>query len=240
METNPLIVVGAPREGEEGDQNTLMDNWRRASETGIGCVIIDADEDQAALTKKVRKAGGYVYVNPERTEEPHPNYKTDSGAERVAASVNTFDRFYNHDIIINVYAALPPIASDLIKALMYPLANRDVDVATLVQPLADGELSDPDIVKTHVEWIERSRVNILTNSKVGRALGFSRSGDEFPKGVEMVKHLPIYAYKRSSLDRFVRFGPTVREMEERLEPERALENNMRVDAVMVVPGDSTS
>ena len=237
METNPLIVVGTPQDGQ-GDKDTLLENWRRASDTGLGCVIIDADEDHVALTGKAAKAGAYVYVNPEKSEQPHPNYKTESGAERVAASVNKFDRFYNHDIIINVYASLPVIASDLIKALMYPLANRDVDVATLVQPLDDGDLPNEDVVKTQVEWLERSRVHVLTNSKVGRALAFSRKADELPSTGEIVRHLPIYAYKRASLDRFVRFGPTVREMEERLEPERALENDMRVDAVMVLPDSS--
>ena len=123
---------------------------------------------------------------------------------------------------------------------MYPLANRDVDVATLVQPLDDGDLLNEDVVKTQVEWLERRRVHVLTNSKVGRALAFARNGDELPPKGEIVRHLPIYAYKRASLDRFVRFGPTVREMEERLEPERALENDMRVDAVMVLPDSSGS
>ena len=94
MERNPLIVVGTPQDGE-GDENTLLENWRRATETGLGCVIIDADEADSAVTAPAQKAGGYVYVNRVDPEYLVPNYKTDSGAERVAASVNKFDRFYN-------------------------------------------------------------------------------------------------------------------------------------------------
>ena len=231
MERNPLIVVGTPKDGE-GDANTVLDNWRRATDTGLGCVIIDADETDVDVTAAVSKAGGYVYVNKKLPEDAFPNYRTESGAERVAASVNQFDRFYNHDIIINVYAKLPPIAGDLIKALMYPLANPDVDVATLVTPLEGDDLASQEVVKVQLEWSERNRVHVLTNSKVGRTVSFARNANEFSEDVELMRHIPIYAYKRASLDRFVRFGASVREMEERLEPERALVNGMRVDAVM--------
>ena len=232
MERNPLIVVGSPHAGE-GDENTLYENWVRAKETGIGSIIVDQQGDDAAFTDKIAKSGGYIYVNPEKPDYLFPNYQTESGAERVAASVNRFDRFYNHDVIINVYAKLPPIAGDLIKALLYPLANLDVDVATLVAPVTKQEAASEDIVKVDVEWFERRRVHVLTNSKVGRANGFTRQLADLPSGSELFRHIPIYAYKRASLDRFVRMEPTVREMEERLEPERALANNMRVDAVMV-------
>lgn len=232
MERNPLIVVGTPKDGE-GDDKTVFDNWRRATDTGLGCVIIDADESDSDLTAPISKAGGYVYVNPEASDDSLSNYRTESGAERVAASVNQFDRFYNHDIIINIYAKLPPVAADLIKALMYPLANLDVDVATLVVPLRDDELDSQDVVKVQLEWFERNRVHVLTNSKVGRAINFARNPSDLKGDADLARHIPIYAYKRASLDRFVRFGASVREMEERLEPERALVNGMRVDAVMV-------
>lgn len=231
METNPLIVVGAPRNGD-GDENTLLDNWKRAKETGLGCVIIDAADDEA--TQPAAKAGAYVYVNREEPEHRVPNYQTESGAERVAASVNRFDRFYNHDIIINVYSKLPPIASDLIKSLMYPLANRDVDLATLVVPLSGDDLNSQDVVKVEVDWFERNRVHVLTNSRIGRVNNFARNASELSAPADrLCAHVPIYAYKRASLDRFVRMEPTAREMEERLEPERALANGMRVDAIIV-------
>lgn len=231
MERNPLIVVGIPRKGE-GDENTVLDNWRRAVETGIGCVIVDSDVEDEALTRKVSSAGGYVYVPPKTPDYLIPNYQTESGAERVAVSVNQFDRFYNHDIIINVHARLPELSGDLIKALMYPLANMDVDIATLVTNISDEDLESSESVKAHVEWIERNRVHILTGSRAGQIKKFSRKKSDFSSASDIYRHVPIYAYKRASLDRFVRFEPTSREMEERLEPHRALSNGMRVDAVM--------
>ena len=53
------------------------------------------------------------------------------------------------------------------------------------------------------------------------------------------KQVPIYAYRRGALDKFVRYGPTVREMEENLEPDRALANGMRVGAVLLNSGMGT-
>lgn len=232
MEINPLIVVGTPKAGE-GDEQTVLDNWRRASETGIGCVIVNSDGEDPVLTAPVKQAGGYIYVDPEPPEGLRPNYETESGAERVAASVNKFDRFYNHDIIINVYAKLPMIAADAIKALLYPLAFPAVDIATLVTPLSDEQWNSEDWIKAEVEWAERTRVHVLTNSKVGQITKLARRSEELGEREDCVCLTPIYAYKRAALDRFLRFEPTMREMEERLEPERALANNMRVDAIMI-------
>ena len=94
MERNPLVVVGVPRDGD-GDPNAVLENWRRATETGLGCVIVDGDQDDQGVTASVSKAGGYVYVNTVAPEHRLQNYETESGAERVAATVNQFDRFYN-------------------------------------------------------------------------------------------------------------------------------------------------
>lgn len=234
MECNPLIVVGTPRDGKGGG-DVVLKNWQRAVATGIGSVIIDGDPD-TTTTEAAAKAGAYVYVGGDAEETVSSNYVTESGAERVAATVNRFDRFYNHDIVINIYAKLPPIASEVIKALMYPLANPDVDVATLVIPVTEKEASSQDMVKVELELAERRHINILTGSTVGRVTSFTRHLSEAGDG-PYYKHVPIYAYKRASLDRFLRFEPTVREMEERLEPERALANGMRVDAVMLEHSD---
>lgn len=232
MERNPLIVIGVPLDGE-GDENTVFENWRQAVDMNIGNVIIDGDADPT-ITNKAASAGAYVYVGGLDPDNGLSNYRTESGVERVAATVNRFDRFYNHDIVINIYAKLPPFASDVVKALLYPLADLGVDVATLVTPITEAEARSSEIVKVELDWIERRRVHVLSNSRVGQVTNFTRDFSARGSG-HYYKHVPVYAYRRSSLDRFVRFGPTVREMDERLEPERALANGMRVDAVMAEP-----
>lgn len=231
MERNPLIVIPAGffEDGEE----SVVEAWRRAVEADIGNVIVDCQDD--AVAKAVSSLGGYVYREGGLPDDADSNYRTPSGAERVAATVNKFDRFYNHDVVVNLHGGLPCIDPALIRALMYPLANQEVDIATLVEPLDEEEAADGEIVKVRVEWLEKRRIHVLPGSRVGRAINFSREPGEIGPA-PYFRHIPVYAYKRASLDRFVRQEPSLRELEERLEPMRAIECGMRVDVVMV-PGE---
>ena len=140
MEINPIIVIGVPREGE-GDAEMVKTNWQRAVDSGIGCVIINDDMGNKAA-KDAKKAGAYVYVPGYAGEVSGSNYETESGAERVAKSLAEFDRFYNHDIVVNVHARLPEMAADAIKAVMYPLADPYVKISTFVVPISDEEAKD--------------------------------------------------------------------------------------------------
>ena len=233
MEINPIIVIGVPRDGE-GDPKAIKLNWQRAQESGIGCVIINDDMGTKAANA-AKKAGAYVYVPEYAGESLKSNYETESGAERVARSLATFDRFYNHDIVINVHAKLPEMAADVIKACMYPLADPYVMFSTFVVPISEEEANSEDIIKAQIEIFPKRRVQVLTNSQIAEVTGFTRKISEAGPG-PYYKQVPIYAYRRGALDKFVRYGPTVREMEENLEPDRALANGMRVGAVLLNSG----
>ena len=233
MEINPIIVIGVPRDGE-GDPKTIKTNWQRAQESGIGCVIIN-DDARTNAAQAAKKAGAYVYVPKDAGEPLKSNYETESGAERVARSLATFDRFYNHDIVINVHAKLPEMAADVIKAVMYPLADPYVMFSTFVVPISEEEAQSEDVIKAQIEIFPKKRVQVLTNSQIAEVTGFTRKIAEAGSG-PYYKQVPIYAYRRGALDKFVRYGPTVREMEENLEPDRALANGMRVGAVLLNSG----
>jgi len=225
MERNPLIVIPAGTD----DTTTTLATWRRASAAGIGCVIVDCDDDEMA--EAMAGAGAYV-CRGEAGEDDGANYRTPSGAERVAATVNRFDRFYNHDIVVNLGAGHGALDTAVIRALMYPLASLDVDIATVVRPISDDEAADEGIAKVAVGWQPRRRVHVLAGARIGRARNFSHRVADID-GPPWFRHLPIYAYKRASLDRFVRTEPSLRELEERLEPMRALESGMRIDVVLI-------
>ncbi len=235
MERNPLIVI--PASAFEGGEESVVEAWRRAVEASIGNVIVDSDDD--AVAQAVSQLGGYIYREGASPDDADSNYRTPSGAERVAATVNKFDRFYNHDVVVNLYAGLPSIDPALIRALMYPLASQEVDIATLVEPLDEAEAADTEIVKVQVEWNERRRIHVLAGARTGRAVTFSRDPAKIGDA-PYYRHIPVYAYKRASLDRFVRHEPSLREMEERLEPMRAIENGMRVDVVMAASAPAPS
>lgn len=234
MERNPLIVI-TPRDVPSvgGGSRSALRSWRRAVEAGLGCVIVDSADPAACA--EIGAAGGYVRdFGPDAPDEG--NYRTPSGAERLAKTVGRFDRFCNHDVIINLPEDRADIDPAVLRALMYPLADLGVDIATLVAPLDPADAANEEIVKVDIAWAERRRVHVLSGSRVGRARDFSRKADAFG-GPPFFRHEPIYAYKRASLDRFVRREPSLRELEERLEPSRAIEHGMRIDAVMLVEGE---
>ena len=233
MEINPIIVIGVPKDGD-ADPDAIEKNWRRATETDLGVVIINNDT-QTSGVNKAEKAGAYVYVPSYASEQNLSNYETESGAERVARAFAESDRFYNHDVVIHVHALLPEMASAVIQSVMYPLADPHVRISTFVEPISEEEAQSKDIIKAKIEIHPTRRVHVLTNSQVAEVTAFSRDvADLGPP--PYYKQIPIYAYRRGALDQFVRHGPTMREMDENIEPDRALEHGMRVGAVLLKDG----
>ena len=236
---NPLIVIPSQVDDDGVPRKQLVDihgtpmvvhSWRRAVESGIGCTMVDCLDEEIAETLEAE--GAYAYRSEPDLQIKNHNYRTESGADRVAATVNRFDRFYNHDVIINLHDDLPALDPRYIRAMMYPLASLEVHVATLVCPLEPGEVEDPRVVKVTVDWHPTRKVYVLPGSKVGQVRGFGR--DAAKAGPPpYFRHIPIYAYRRVALDRLVNLPPTDRELEERLEPLRALENGLRMDVALV-------
>jgi len=58
MEINPIIVIGVPKDGD-ADPDAIETNWRRATATDLGVVIINNDT-QTSGVNKAEKAGAYV------------------------------------------------------------------------------------------------------------------------------------------------------------------------------------
>ena len=238
-ERNPLIVIPSQVDENGIPKKQLLDiqgepmivqSWNRAIEAGCGNVIVDCVDDEIA--EVVGEAGAYTYrTDPDLHLKTH-NYRTESGADRVAAMVNKFDRFYCHDIIINLHDDLPAIDPKYIRALLYPLADYEVAIATLVCPLSSEDETNDSVVKASVEWEENRNVSWIAASKIGRIKNLSRNINELGDG-PYYYHIPIYAYQRPQLDHFVSLEPTDSELNERIEGKRALENGMRMDVALI-------
>ena len=127
---------------------------------------------------------------------------------------------------------MPTLEPKYIRALMYALVDREVGMATMVCPLEQDELNDINVVKTAVDWNERRVVYVLKSSKVGTIVDFSRN-PKFLGDRPLFRHVPIYAYKRGALDKFVNSPPTDRELEENIESLRVLEAGIRMDVCLV-------
>ena len=65
-----------------------------------------------------------------------------------------------------------------------------------------------------------------------RALYFTRATAPYGDG-PLYHHVGLYAYRRAALDRFVSLPQSPLELREKLEQLRALEDGMRIDAMII-------
>ncbi len=220
---NPIIVIparmastrlaGKPLADIHG-QAMIVHVWRRARDADLGPVVVACAE--AEIAAAVEAAGGRAVM----TRADHP-----SGSDRVYEALGVIDAKERHDAVINVQGDLPTIDPAAIRAVLAPLDDPAVDIATLVAAIGDpGEARDPDVVKAAVSFGD--------GATVGRALYFSRHAVPAGDG-PLYHHIGIYAYRRQALERFVALPPGVLERRERLEQLRALEDGMRIDAALV-------
>ena len=98
--------------------------------------------------------------------------------------------------------------------------------------MQDGDETNTSVVKASVEWEEGRNVSWIAASKIGRIKDLSRNTTDLGEG-PYYHHIPIYAYQRPQLDKFVNLEPTDSELNQRIEGKRALENGMRMDVALI-------
>lgn len=184
----------------------------RVQSFGLGSAVVVATDSETILAA-VRDAGGDAVL----TRADHP-----SGTDRVA-EVAGLPAYRSHDVIVNVQgdepflpAAALQVAAGFVERGAFPIgtaACRD-DIAILEQP---------SVVKVVVD-------------RNGRALYFSRAPIPFLRdpsdatvhaGV-VLRHIGIYAYTRSALERWVSLPPGALELAERLEQLRPLSDGVAI------------
>ena len=184
---------------------------RRAEAAAVGPVAVATDSE--AIAAAVEKAGGRAVM----TRADHV-----SGSDRIFEALGALDTPAR--IIVNVQGDLPTLAPQDVRAALGPLADAEVDIATLAAEIRDaGERVNPNVVKVVGTPIGARRL---------RALYFTRAPAPFGDG-PLYHHIGLYAYRRAALERFVGLPPSALERRERLEQLRALEAGMRIDVTIV-------
>ncbi len=184
----------------------------KALAAAIGPVAVATDSPEIAAI--VAEAGGRVAM----TSGDHA-----CGSDRVGEAVASLDPAGEHDIIVNLQGDQPDIAPDTLATALEPLADPDVDIATLAAPAGPGERDDPNSVKLIGAEIAPRRM---------RALYFTRAPAPYDDGPDY-HHIGVYAFRRTALARFAALPPSALELRERLEQLRALEAGMRIDAMIL-------
>jgi 3-deoxy-manno-octulosonate cytidylyltransferase (CMP-KDO synthetase) len=186
---------------------------RRAEAAGIGRVAVATDT--AEIATAVTSHGGEAIM----TRADHP-----SGSDRIFEAACHIDPKREAEIVINLQGDFPTISPQNIREVLVPLADPDVDIATLAAEIhTEEEATAPSVVKA---------VGSMIGPKRMRALYFTRATAPHGDGPRY-HHIGLYAYRRTALERFISLAPSPLERQEKLEQLRALEAGMRIDIGIV-------
>jgi 3-deoxy-manno-octulosonate cytidylyltransferase (CMP-KDO synthetase) len=135
-----------------------------------------------------------------------------TGTDRLAEVATMFPEA---DLVLNVQGDEPLIPPQALDELVAAFDGQpDLQMATLMTPMAESDYENPAAVKVVV-------------SLDGHALYFSRSLIPYPRNRgpqwRCFKHVGVYAYRRDFLLRFAALPPSPLELAESLEQLRALE-----------------
>jgi 3-deoxy-manno-octulosonate cytidylyltransferase (CMP-KDO synthetase) len=188
--------------------------WRAARDSGLmDPVLVATDSDEVEMACRARNIP-VVMTSPDCA----------SGSDRVREVARQIDA----DIYVNIQGDEPTLTAEFFHPLLALFERTEVDVATLAVPCPPHEVANPNAVK-------------VVTAPDGRALYFSRATIPFDRDstgfAGYRKHLGIYAYRQSALERFAALAPSPLEKLERLEQLRLLENGVAV-YVAEAPGDT--
>jgi len=194
-----------------GGEPMIVHVWRRAVAADIGRVVVATDAP--AIAAAVRAAGGEAAM----TRSDHAN-----GTARIHEALAGIGG--EADIVVNIQGDIPTVAPASVRAALRPLADPDVDIATIAAIIVrEEERTSPSVVKV---------VGTPAAPGILRALYFTRATAPYGEG-PLYHHIGLYAYRRAALERYVTLPPAPLEKREKLEQLRALEAGMRIDVAIV-------
>jgi 3-deoxy-manno-octulosonate cytidylyltransferase (CMP-KDO synthetase) len=156
-----------------------------------------------------------------------------SGSDRLAEVATTLG-WPDDAVVVNLQGDEPFAPAAGIDAVAAALVEGGADMATLAAPIGSVE-----------DWFNPNCVKVVRDLR-GRALYFSRAPvpwardalardrSSVPDGLEVLRHIGIYAYRAAFLKTFAGLPATPLERAESLEQLRALEHGHAI-AVRVTP-----
>ena len=216
FEGKPLAII-------EGEPMIVRVLKRAAKIRNADAVIVATDDKR--IKAAVEEAGGIAVM----TAASHP-----SGTSRVSEAA----AYFLHGIVVNVQGDEPLLPVGPVEKLIEVMrADKELMMGTLASPSNDLEdLLRPDVVK-------------VVSDRDGNALYFSRSPIPYPdfflrglerrgsgalggrEGLRFLRHIGVYAFRRSFLLGYNDLPRGPLERHERLEQLRALENGYRISIV---------
>lgn len=187
--------------------------YERAMQVPSADGVVVATDD-ARIVAAVREFGGHVLMTA-------PNHG--SGTERLTEVMGSMDSA----IYINVQGDEPLVRPmDVDRLAQGMLTNPETAVGTLYHAIGEAEAQDPNVVKVvlgaHDDALYFSRLPIP----------YARERKTHP-GYR--KHIGVYGYRRSALEKLSGLSPCALEQTEQLEQLRWLAAGVRIRAFEVAP-----
>lgn len=194
----------------------IVQVWKRAmAATGVSDRVIVAAGDEE-IADAVHAVGGRAVL----TDPDLP-----SGSDRVYHAVLEVEKRHGASPghIVNVQGDLPTLDPNLIVKTAL-LLQDGADMSSLVTQIRNAaEAENPNVVKAVVSWDADPQDGMQT----GKALYFTRAKAPAGEGPHY-RHIGIYGYQRTALEKFVSLPPSPLEKREKLEQLRALEAGMTI------------
>lgn len=205
----PLAMLGG---------KTVIERVYTQTKKVIENVFVATDDER--IQRAVMEFGGEVVM----TRSDHK-----SGTDRIEEAVSLLETRLGlsaDDVVINVQGDEPFIQPSQIETVMRCFEDDSTQIATLGKPFGDNMAA-----------VENPNSPKIAVSQQGYALYFSRSVIPFFRGKERaewssaflyLKHIGLYAYRRSVLGEVTRLPQSPLELAESLEQLRWLENGYRI------------
>ena len=198
-----------------GSQTMIERVYRRCLESKLLDTILIATDDQRIMEEVARFGGIAVLTSPE----------IPTGTDRCFTAVESL--FPDAEIVVNIQGDEPLIDPAVIDTCIRALQDNSsaaVCATPVCEIASDEDLLSPNCVKCVFD------LN-------GNALYFSRSPIPYTRnkidGFKHFKHIGLYAYKKSFLNRFVKMNHAAIEEVESLEQLRILANGYKIQCCVV-------
>lgn len=173
--------------------------------------------DHDGIDSHVKEFGGKVL----RVDDDVP-----SGSERIALAFERYLHTDAPDLVINVQGDEPLLKGTVLKELAEFHLKSGLEIATLLRERKSSEedFKNPNVVKA--VFVPQS----------GECLYFSRQSLPYDrdggKDYSWYQHIGVYSYRPLALSAFVKLPMARLEDLEKLEQLRALENGMKIGAIL--------
>ena len=187
--------------------------FKRAESAEIGEVIVAAEDQE--IVDDVKENGGNAILTSK-------NHKT--GTDRIFEALNLLNK-RDIELVMNVQGDEPDIDIDDIRSLNTKMKINKSKIGTLAAKIGMNEMYiNKNVVKVKVK-------EPLNQNSFPLAENFMRDVKD-QKRKNIYHHMGIYCYEVQTLKKFISFNQSKKELENKLEQLRALDNGIDINVAL--------